>query len=315
MDQFAFEVRTELADTNFIAAFMRSETFLRRSEVVTTTGQLPRISTDEIARVPIELPPVAEQQRIASGLRKSLTTAEIVSGAAEERLAAAEALPAAYLREVFDSPEAARWPRLAIGSLGDPTRGAAVQTGPFGAQLPSSDFKPDGVPVLNIGNVKNGLLDLTRLDHVTPEKAKDLERYRLRTGDMLFTRSGSVGRSAVVDAKCEGWLMSYHLLRVAFDHGRVEPGFISAAIRGDQAVLKQVRLAAGRGATRDGVNSGILSALTVPVPSLHVQQRVLTDLARRFAAIDRLAARCREELLGVESLPASLLRATFQGSV
>ena len=66
VDQFAFNVRPELADTEFVAAFMRSETFLRRSSIVTTTGQLPRIGTEQIAAVPIELPPLTVQRRIAS---------------------------------------------------------------------------------------------------------------------------------------------------------------------------------------------------------------------------------------------------------
>lgn len=56
VDQFAFDVSPELADTTFVAAFMRSATFLRRAQGATTTGQLPRISIDEIAAVEIELP-------------------------------------------------------------------------------------------------------------------------------------------------------------------------------------------------------------------------------------------------------------------
>lgn len=313
VDQFAFEVRQDMADRDFVAAFMRSETFLRRSRTGTTLGQLPRINVDEIAAVPIELPPIAEQRRIAVELSQTSAVIDTARRAAEERLGAAEALPAAYLREVFEGPPARNWPRLPIGSLGDPTRGDTVQTGPFGAQLPSSEFKTEGVPVLNIGNVKNGALNLKRLDHVTAQKAQDLERYRLREGDMLFTRSGSVGRSAVVDAQCEGWLMSYHLLRVAFDRGRVEPGFISAAIRGDLAVLKQVQLAAGRGATRGGINAPILAALSVPVPGLDIQRNVLTKLSRRLVEVDGMIARCRDELAAINALPGSLLRAAFDG--
>lgn len=102
VDQFAFDVRQDLADTNFIAAFMRSETFLRRSEVVTTTGQLPRISIDEIAAVSIELPPIADQRRIADDLVRRLAAADSVIARSREQLIVAEALPAALLRAVFN---------------------------------------------------------------------------------------------------------------------------------------------------------------------------------------------------------------------
>jgi type I restriction enzyme S subunit len=102
VDQFAFDVNPELADTTFVAAFMRSATFLRRAQGVTTTGQLPRISIDEIAAVDIELPPnLATQNRIAAELTKKLTAAEGLIARCREELAAIEALPAALLRQAF----------------------------------------------------------------------------------------------------------------------------------------------------------------------------------------------------------------------
>ncbi|MCZ7645975.1 MAG: restriction endonuclease subunit S [Planctomycetota bacterium] len=102
VDQFAFDVNPELADTTFVAAFMRSATFLRRAKGVTTTGQLPRISIDEIAAVDIELPPdLPTQRRLAAELTQKLAAAEGVIARCGEGLAAIEALPAALLRQAI----------------------------------------------------------------------------------------------------------------------------------------------------------------------------------------------------------------------
>ena len=102
VDQFAFDVNHERADTAFVAAFMRSETFLRRAAGVTTTGQLPRISVDEIAAVEINLPTtVTDQRRIAAALSRRLAAAERLAGHLRDELAAIDALPAALLREAF----------------------------------------------------------------------------------------------------------------------------------------------------------------------------------------------------------------------
>jgi type I restriction enzyme S subunit len=259
------------------------------------------------------VPDVKEQRRIVDSLAEELAVANAAIQAADKRRGAARALADAYLREVFDGPEAQNWPRGSIASLGNPSIADVVQTGPFGAQLPSSEFRAEGVPVLNIGNVKNGRLNLEHLDHVSPQKAEALARYRLRAGDMLFTRSGSVGRSAVVDASCEGWLISYHLLRVSFDLNRIEPGFVSAAIRGDSAVLAQVRKAAGRGATRDGINASILEALVVPTPSLDKQRAVLSEIDRRLNETRALITACEAELATLTAIPAALLQMAFGG--
>ncbi len=106
VDQFAFEVNCDVADTMFVAAFMRSDTFLRRSQVVTTTGQLPRISIDEIAAVKVNVPPTSEQRRIAADLALRLAEAERLTAILRDELITIEALPAASCaRPSTDKPE------------------------------------------------------------------------------------------------------------------------------------------------------------------------------------------------------------------
>lgn len=307
---------TDSVLAEWIHFFVRQPEFLlKATEHFTGAVGQQRLPPGYLQDYPIPLPPLPEQKRIVATLREQMAAVEKARAAAQARLEAAKALPAAYLRHVFEADLAATWQRLPIALLGDRLRGDAVQTGPFGAQLPSSEFRCEGVPVLNIGNVKEGRIILDRLDHVSPFKANQLERYRVRRGDMLFTRSGSVGRSAVVPEECDGWLISYHLLRVAFDLNRVEPGFISAAIRGDRQVLNQIRLAAGRGATRDGVNASILAALRVPCPSIEEQRSVLRDLDNCLDHADRVATAIMHELDSIDAIPAALLRQVFNGEM
>jgi len=273
------------------------------------------VKTDKLRALRIPLPPLAEQKRIAGIVQEQLAAVERARLAAQSRLAASQSLPAAYLRRVFCDDAAEEWPTEFLGNLGNPVRGDAVQTGPFGAQLPSKEFVPEGIPVLNIGNVQWGRLDLSKLDHVTRQKAASLDRYRVRTGDLLFTRSGTVGRSAVVPPEADGWLMSYHLLRVALDQERVLPDFVAAAIRGCESVQAQVRRAAGRGATRDGVNTSILSALQVPLPPKLEQDRIIAGLKEKFRAVDVMLASIKQEIGEIEHLPAAILRRAFSGGL
>src|SRR5207247_8242906 len=107
--------------------------------------QLPRISTDEIAAVAIELPALAEQRRIASGLKESLTAVEAARQAAEDRLDAAEALPTAYLREVFEGSRAGGWE---IRTLGEMVQG----NGQYGTSQ-RSNAEAHGLPVLGMPQI------------------------------------------------------------------------------------------------------------------------------------------------------------------
>lgn len=71
------------------------------SQTKTTISHLPR---EKMVRLPIPLPPLADQKRIAAALTAALAVVDRARTAAREELAAVEALPAALLRRAFGGP-------------------------------------------------------------------------------------------------------------------------------------------------------------------------------------------------------------------
>jgi len=102
VDQYVYQVNSELAVTPFVAWFMRSSTYLERAPIGGSPGQLPRIRMDEVAATEINLPPRAEQKKIAARLDAELTAARTLTETLETRLAEIELLPAALLRQAFN---------------------------------------------------------------------------------------------------------------------------------------------------------------------------------------------------------------------
>jgi restriction endonuclease S subunit len=101
VDQYVFEVRGDIADTNFVAWFMRSSTYLSRAPIKETPGWLPRIRTDEVAAVEMNLPPVEIQHSIADKLDAEFARTRALQQTIAAKLADLEKLPAALLREAF----------------------------------------------------------------------------------------------------------------------------------------------------------------------------------------------------------------------
>lgn len=304
VDQFAFDVRPE-ADTNFIAAFMRSETFLRRSEVVTTTGQLPRISADAIANVPIELPPASEQRRIATALRASLAAADAARHAAKDRLTSAEALPAAYVSEIFEGSEPVRWEARALGEM--------IQgNGQYGTSQRSNN-EGRGLAVLGMPHIHQGRIRWQDVSFADLSRA-DIDKYRLVVGDILFNRTNSaelVGKTAVFDGAREAVFASY-LIRYRARQGVADPNFICAYINsrpGRRYIERHMARAVGQ----VNISASTMHKMPIPSPPLADQTRLTAKLTRCFEAAGSLVARSREELAVVEALPAALLRAAFNG--
>jgi len=105
VDQYAYSVRSDIADTGFIAWFMRSPCYLERAPIGDTPGQLPRIRLEEVAAVQIGLPSLAEQRAVTKRIETEIETFTELREALQSRLAEIELLPAALLRQAFSGSE------------------------------------------------------------------------------------------------------------------------------------------------------------------------------------------------------------------
>jgi type I restriction enzyme, S subunit len=75
-------------------------------------------------------------------------------------------------------------------------------------------------------------------------------RFRIRPGDVLFARMGTVGRCCIVPERADGWLINYHIIPVALDCARVEPRYVHWTIRASADVGTYLDEKT-RGATRE----------------------------------------------------------------
>ncbi|MFQ5434903.1 MAG: restriction endonuclease subunit S, partial [Anaerolineae bacterium] len=139
---------------------------LRRSETVeivmrgVTGSRMPRAKMKELFAMTVPLPPIEHQRRIVAVLDEKLAAVAQARQAAQAQLEAAQALPAAYLRAIFDSPEAQSWPRYRLGDVGSVlagiTKGRKLKIGTV----------VFSVPYLRVANVQDGYLNLSEITYI-----------------------------------------------------------------------------------------------------------------------------------------------------
>jgi type I restriction enzyme M protein len=130
--------------------------------------------------------------------RRSAST--IVYEKTERRLAEIESL----IRELKNSSQQVR-----LGEV------CEVLAGTSGSTLRPADAD-DGVPVVKPKNIGEYRLVLESLDYVQPP-TDYLRRYQLRAGDIVCTRTGDLGRQALVTNDQNGWLFSASCARLRPD--------------------------------------------------------------------------------------------------
>jgi type I restriction enzyme S subunit len=101
VDQYVYEVDSFVSDSRFVAWFMRSPIYLQRAPIDTTPGQLPRIRTEEVANVLINLPNYDTQKHMADLIDSEMKHALTLRRAVEHQFSAVNKLPSALLRCAF----------------------------------------------------------------------------------------------------------------------------------------------------------------------------------------------------------------------
>lgn len=278
------------------------------------TGSTPltpnRFKENFFLDLEIPLPPLPEQRRIVArieALAAKIEEAQLIRG---EVIEEADRVVSIKARKILGK---IIQPVTELESWLDSSRDG-IQTGPFGAQLNSQDFRDSGVPVLTIRNVQYGGLNVSGAKHVSEDKARQLTRYAVQEGDLLFARMGTVGRCCIVPRESDGWLINYHIIRVALNRSRVEPKFIHWTIRYSENAKAYLEENI-RGATREGVNSKIVSPLPCRVPSLSKQRRIvayLDDLQAKVGGLKQLQTEITTQL---DAFLPSILDKAFKGEL
>ena len=206
-------------------------------------------------------------------------------------------------------PESWAWAK--VSQLG-PNPEVAVQVGPM--SMKSSDFEDSGVPVLNVGCVQWGYFDRSKLDYMPASKAGAFQRYRIRSGDILFTRSGTIGRCAVATDAESGYLMTFHLFRVRSDPRKVLNQYLLYAFQGASHIRRQMEESA-IGSTRAGFNTMLLANLDIPLPPLTEQREIVCRVDALFTLADKIEARVQAATARVEKITQAILAKAFRGEL
>ena len=81
---------------------------------------------------------------------------------------------------------------------------ADVQTGPFGSQLHKEDYVIVGTPIVTVEHLGNKKFTTQKLPFVSKDDCARLAKYAMRSGDIIFSRVGSVDRCSFATSSNEG---------------------------------------------------------------------------------------------------------------
>ena len=152
---------------------------------------------------------------------------------------------------------------------------AAIQTGPFGSQLHKEDYVVYGTPIVTVEHLGSRKFTEQNLPCVSDKDKERLKKYVLKTGDIVFSRVGSVDRCSYVSTEYEGWMFSGRCLRVR-PCEKLNPEYLYYFFLLEET--KQFVRNIATGATMPSINTKFMGEIPIRVPSLDAQNKIASIL-------------------------------------
>ena len=264
----------------------------------------------QYSKIRVSVPPLSEQERIVARIEELFSQLDAGVETLKKTKAQLAVYRQAVLTEAFNSAEV-DCKMLPIAEILAKTR-KGMSTGPFGTMIKKSDHKATGVPMLGIENIGRGQFVDGNKIYVTAEKAEELKAFSLKAGDIIISRSGTVGEICAVPERAEGSLLSTNLMRVSLDNTMIRSDYFIALFQSKGIVLDQIKELC-KGSTRDFLNQTILKQIVFPVPSMEKQEEIVSIIEARMSVCDSIEQTVDTALQQAEAMRQSILKDAFEG--
>jgi type I restriction enzyme S subunit len=272
----------------------------------TTIKHLPG---EALARIPMPVPPFAEQRRIVNRIEALFGAVREARKDLDRTLVLAQQLMERAVEAAYSPDEDNGWKWEAAGTVADIRSGITLgKRYPEGTKLVER-------PYLRVANVQRGYLDLRKVKSVMVTEAEDT-RLALEVGDILMNEGGDrdkLGRGWIWQGEIQNCIHQNHVFRLRLRTSKVTPIFVSRYANhfGQRYFMDE-----GKQTTNlASISRSKLSAFPVPVPPPGEAERIdqrLTEMDKNLRTVRKDVERTAELL---DRLDRRILDAAFRGDL
>lgn len=268
------------------------------------------LTHERFATLKVNVAPAAEQRRIVEKL-DALTARTTRARADLDRI---PALAARYKQAVLAKAFSGELtPHISASEFSLANLAEVLVSTFYGPRFNKGAYCDQGIPTLRT-------TDFDAFGRVAPKdpprvnvSTKELEKWGLRDGDLLITRTGSIGKCAVYESSMGPALPSAYLIRTRLKLDQIEPRFallFLLSARGQEQLGLGITAVA-----QPNINAGVIERLQLPVPSLATQSEIVSKVDAMFADIDRMATEAAASRRLLDRLDQAILAKAFRGEL
>jgi type I restriction enzyme S subunit len=291
-------------DTRYFAYYLLLNN--KRLQHLSGGSTFKELNKETLKKIYLPLPPLEEQKKISEILQDVDSAIENVNKAIDTTEKLKRGLMQRLLMEGINHTEFKDSPLGRIPVDWDVVRFEDVVENMFyGVTAKAVDFKTD-LRMLRTTDIKNYSFDPSKLPYCEmTEKKKKIDKYTLKKGDLLITRSGTVGVSVLLHDDFRDVIFGSYLIKAELSKD-VHPKFLHYYF---QSKLYWNQLNRVQGSTLKNINLPLLKSLKIILPPIDEQKRIseiLQDVDRRLELL-------RERKVKLENIKRGLMNDLLTG--
>ena len=260
------------------------------------------LDSERFRKIEIPMPPLSEQRRIVARLRQELQDCDKINRVVESEFEKTRQISVALLRDAFRKMKINRCPFVALAKI------IAEATSGFAC----GQRDPKGIVQVRMHNISNEFALVWETVTRIPKRALDPKHYFL-PGDIVFNNTNSaalVGKSALFVGGKEPIVFSNHMTRLRVDREICLPEFLLLYLRDqwNQGLFSRI---CARWVGQSAVRSAKLMQLSIPLPPMAEQRRIVNFLHAQLEDIAKISAAVERQLESARALPQAVLRRAF----
>lgn len=190
------------------------------------------------------------------------------------------------------------WKTVKLGDVCDFVRG------PFGGSLKKNMFSTTGYAVYEQQHAINNQCKDFRY-YISEQKFDEMKRFEVKSGDVLMSCSGTIGKTTIVPMDAPVGIINQALLKIT-PHKTIDVNYLKYFMN-SKLFSNQLMSTVDGAAIQNVASVKILKEISIFLPPLAEQQRILAKLDAAFAQIDMVLAHSISQRKNIQQLHAVFL--------
>lgn len=310
-------------ESEYLYYLLSSSFIFNQFDSLASGSTVRNLNKNLVASVDVKVPPLPEQERIVEKLDALFAQHEAMKKALERIPQLLKDFRQQILTQAVTGKLTEEWRKdknlidgdnLNIENLVNNLK-TDIRTGPFGSALKKEEHQNQGVPVWGIESIGiNGKFTGKNKIFVTTDKAKELKSFEVKGGNIIISRSGTVGELCILPEDIQYGLISTNLMKIVLNNEVILPIYFCWLFNASPIIIKKLNQLC-KGSTRLFLTQTILKELSFPTPSIDEQKEIVILVENLFAKADIIEERYKTLKEKIDSLPQAILNKAFKGEL